>query len=112
MAIVTILLLFFHIGGNFLRVDKLSDHVISDLGLVCRHHMPSLVYSHKCEVFEVPDGATGCEECRRLPLVELLLNEFLLAIPDEGFGPIVTSSPIADVVLVAVVDQNGEASVE
>ena len=74
--------------------------------------MPSLVDSHKGEVFEVSDGATCSEECGRLPLVELLLDEFLLAIPDKSLGPIVASLPIADVILVAIVDQNWESSVQ
>ena len=74
--------------------------------------MSCLVHPHKCEVFEIPDGATRSEESGRLPLVELLIDKFLLAVPDESLGPIIASLPVTDVVLVTVVDQNREAGVE
>ena len=107
LAFLALLLLIIQIAGYFFRIDELGDHVVGNLGLVSRHHMSSLVHSHKGEVFEIPDRTTSSEKRGRLPLVKLLLDEFLLAIPNESLGPIIASLPVADVVLVAIVDQNG-----
>jgi len=70
------------------------------------------VHTHKGEVFKVFDLASHFVECGCGPFIERLLLELFLAIPDKSLCPGEATHPIADVVLIAIIDENWKARIE
>ena len=86
------------------------EHVECVDGLIHGNHVASVVDSQELEVLVLLELAGGCAVNE--PVLVLGTLEFGLAGPLNSVGPGLTTSPVADKVLIAGVDKHTEASFE
>lgn len=83
-----------------MTIDEEVKHFKRSLGLIHGNHVTSLVDSQESEVVNSLESTIG------LPLGVGGLLEFLLFAPLEFMGPLFTTSPVANEILVTRVNED------